>query len=153
MQTMDALNNSQAQVRNPVTHARHRREVFWQIIFPLLIGFLLVVAVLVLMISSGTSTATDVSRWADVSLIWLILPSLFIALLILIILVAIIYLVTVVLQVMPRYARIVQLYFEIGKYKISHIANRVTEPIIKLRSFWAVVHHPGRYGKRPEGEP
>lgn len=151
MKAMDSPNRFLDHAPNPITHARHRREVFWQIIFPLLLAFLLLGTVVAILIFSGTSTA-DLSRWADVSLIWLILPALIIALLFLIILVAIIYLITVVLQMTPRYARIIQLYFEIGKYKISHITNQITEPIIKVRSLWSILSYPRRSSKRSPGE-
>ena len=146
---MDAPNKHLIPERNPITHAKHRREVFLQITLPMLIGVLLVMAVVAVIIFSGTTTTSDLSRWADVSLIWLILPSLVIALLFLIILSAFIYLITVVLQMTPRYARIIQLYFEIGKYRVGQISTQITEPFVKARSIWAVVRHPGRFGKQP----
>ncbi len=149
---MDAPNKFLVPARNPLTHAKHRREVFWQIILPMAIGILLVVMVVAVIIFSGTTTTSDLSRWADVSMIWLILPSLFIALLFLIILIAITYLITVVLRMTPRYARIVQLYFEIGKIKVSHISNQITEPFIKTRSTWAAFRHAGRLGKPPSDD-
>src|SRR4030042_2087101 len=146
---MDAPNKYLVPERNPVTHAKHRREVFWQIILPMLIGLLLVLTVVCIIIFSGTSSTSELSRWADVSMIWLILPSLFIALLFLFILIAFTYLISVVLRMTPRYARIIQQYFEIGKNKVSQISDRITAPIVKTRSIWAVVRHPGRFGKHP----
>jgi hypothetical protein len=52
----------------------------------------------------------------------------------------------------PYYARIIQQYFEIGKYKVSHFSNQITAPFVKTRSIWAVVRHPGRFGKQPPHE-
>ncbi|OGO62703.1 MAG: hypothetical protein A2030_10025 [Chloroflexi bacterium RBG_19FT_COMBO_50_10] len=138
--------------RNPITHAKHRREAFWQIIFPMLIGLIIVVAIVVVIIFSGTTSTSDLSRWADVSLIWLILPSLFIALIFLAILIAFTYLISVVLKITPRYARIIQIYFEMGKYKVSHYSNLITAPFVKTRSIWAVMRHPGRFVKQPPHE-
>jgi hypothetical protein len=138
--------------RNPVTHARHRKEVFWQIIFPMMVGILLVLVVVLIVLLSATHAATNLSRWADVSLIWLILPSLLIAFIFLVILIAFTYLITIVLKITPPYARVIQLYFETGKYKIIFYSNKVTEPIVKARSVWAVLAHPSRYGKQPPGE-
>ena len=130
--------------RNPLTHAKHKREVFWQILLPMMIGVLLVLVVAFVIIF-GAQSSSDLSRWADVSTIWLILPSLFITLIFLIILSAFVYLITLLLRLTPRYALIVQLYFEIGKYKVHYYSNRITEPIIKARGFWAVIGHPGRF--------
>jgi hypothetical protein len=149
---MNAPNKYPIVERNPITHAKHRREAFWQIIFPMLIGIILVVTVVVVIIFSGTTSTSDLSRWADVSLIWLILPSLFVALIFLTILIAFTYLISVILKMTPRYARIIQIYFEMGKYRVSHITSQITAPFIKTRSMWAVVRHPGRFGKRPPHE-
>ena len=82
---MDAPNRFKYPERNPKTHATHRREVFWQITLPLIIGILLMVAAIVAIILSATQPVTDLERWAGVSLIWMILPSLFFALIILVI--------------------------------------------------------------------
>jgi uncharacterized BrkB/YihY/UPF0761 family membrane protein len=148
MNTMDALNKLMVTERNPLTHAKHKREVFWQIMIPMLIGVLLVLSV-AFGIIFGFQSSSDLSRWADVSTIWLILPSLFFAFIILIFLSAFVYLITIVLRITPRYAFIVQLYFEIAKHKVSYYSDRITEPIIKTRGIWAVVRHPGRFVKPP----
>jgi ABC-type sugar transport system permease subunit len=153
MNTMEVPNKYLVPERNPVTHSKHRREVFWQIILPMLIGLLLVLTVVSIIIFSGTSSTSELSRWADVSMIWLILPSLFIALLFLIFLIAFTYLITVVLRMTPRYARILQLYFETGKYRVNLISDKITDPIIKSKGIWAVMRHPGRFVKPPPDEP
>jgi uncharacterized BrkB/YihY/UPF0761 family membrane protein len=149
---MNAPNKFPVVERNPITHAKHRREAFWQIIFPMLIGIILVLTVVVVIIFSGTTSTSDLSRWADVSLIWLILPSLFIALIFLAILIAFTYLISVVLKITPHYARIIQIYFEMGKNKVSHYSNLITTPFVKTRSIWAVMRHPGRFVKQPPHE-
>ncbi len=138
--------------RNPLTHAQHRKDVFWQITIPMMVGILLVLVAVAVVLLSATHAATNLSRWADVSLIWLILPSLLIAFIFLIILIAFTYLITIVLKMTPQYARIIQLYFETGKYKVSFYSNKITAPFIKTRSMWAVIRHPGRYGKQPPVE-
>jgi uncharacterized membrane protein len=149
---MEAPNKLILPERNPLTHARHRKEVFWQITIPLMIGILLVLVAVTVVLLSATHAATNLSRWADVSLIWLILPSLLIAFIFFIILIAFTYLITIVLKMTPPYARIIQLYFETGKSKVVFYSNKVTEPIVKARSVWAVLAHPSRYGKQPPGE-
>jgi len=135
--------------RNPKTHAEHRREVFWQITLPLIIGILLVLAAVGAIVFSATQPLTDLARWADVSLIWLILPSLFFAFIMLVILMGIVYGISMLLKIVPRYARILQLYFETGKSKVNQLSNRIVEPFVKTRSIWAVVRRLGRWGNRP----
>ena len=143
---MDGSNRHLLPERNPKTHALHRREVFWQIMLPLLIGILFVLAAIAAIVFFATQPASELGRWADVSLIWLILPSLFIALIILIILIGFVYAITLLLRLTPRYARIVQLYFEIGKARISQVSNLAIEPILRIRSLSAVLRRFGRWG-------
>jgi small-conductance mechanosensitive channel len=152
MNTMDNPNKFILPERNPITHTKHRREVFWQILLPMLIGVLLILFVVFIVVFTGPQSSSDLSRWANVSTIWLILPSLFFALIFLIILSAFIYLSTVVLRITPRYAHLIQLYFEIGKGKVSQITDLIVKPFVKTRSTWAVLRQVGSLGKQPPGD-
>lgn len=134
--------------RNPKTHVAHKREVFWQITLPLLIGILLMIAAMIAIILSATQPVTDVSRWADVSLMWMILPSLFFALILLAITVGLVIAISQLLKVVPRYAYILQLYFEQGKGKISQLTQLMVEPILRVSSFWAAARRASRLGRR-----
>jgi len=96
--------------------------------------------------------ASDLSRYADVSLIWLIIPSLIIALIFLVLIAAFIYLFTVVLRILPRYSHLALLYLEIGKYKLIRITSQITNPIVKTKSIWAVVRHPGKFVNRQQND-
>lgn len=142
---MDSTNRSRLPERNPKTHALHRREVFWQIIIPLLVGILLVAAAIGAIIFSALQPATGLDRWADVSLIWLIIPALFFALIVLVILIGIGYAITVLLRLLPRYARLIQLYFEVGRDKASQITDLLVAPIVKTHTAMAVVRQISRW--------
>jgi sterol desaturase/sphingolipid hydroxylase (fatty acid hydroxylase superfamily) len=144
---MDTHNRFENVERNPKTHAEHRREVFWQISLPLLIGVLLILAIVIGVIFSATQPITEVSRWANISMIWMIMPALFFALLFMIILAGLVYAISVLFHHVPRYAAIVQLYLERGKEKVNQFSNQIVEPILKTRSTWAVVRWIGRRGK------
>jgi uncharacterized membrane protein len=133
--------------RNPQTHAEHKKETFWQIILPLLIGLLLVLLVVIGVIFSAVQPVSEVSRYADVALIWMILPALFFALLAMIILAGFVYLVTMLLHILPRYAAIALLYLNMGKDKVHEYSNAIVEPIIKMRSSWASVRWLTKRGK------
>ena len=86
-------------VRNPVTREKHRREVFWQITIPLVIALIIVIALAILIPVVGTHDS--VSQWADVSLIWLIVPQMFLALITLLILIVLVYVLAGLLKVLP----------------------------------------------------
>lgn len=147
---MDTQNRSLHLERNPKTHAEHRREAFWQITFPLVIGILLLLAAVAVIIISATQPVTDVGRWADVSLMWLILPSLFFALILLVLLIGFVYLISYLLRLIPHYALVVQLYFEAGKNKISQLSNLSIEPILRIRAIWAAMRYAARLGRKKD---
>jgi len=147
---MDTPKRSPYPERNPKTHAEHKREVFWQITLPLVIGILLLLAGVAAIIFSATQPVTDLGRWADVSLMWMILPSLFFALIMLIILIGLVYAISQLLKVVPRYARIIQLFFEQGKGKVSRLTDLVTNPILRLHSILAAARRAGRLGNRED---
>jgi len=134
--------------RNPKTHAEHRREVFWQITLPMVIGVLMLLVALASIIVLANQSLTDLSRVADVSIIWMILPSLILALIILVMLIGVVYAIISVLRVFPPYARIVQLYFERGKGEVSRTSNKITEPIIRMHSISAAARRLGRLGNK-----
>lgn len=133
--------------RNPKTHAAHRKETFWQIILPLLIGVLFILVIVLGVILSALQPVSEVSRYADVSIIWMIMPALFFALLMMLVLAAFVYAITMLLRLLPRYAAIALLYLEMGKEKVIHFSDMITGPIVKTRSTWAVVRWIGRRGK------
>jgi hypothetical protein len=145
---MDNQNRVSQQQRNPKTHAEHRREVFWQITLPMLLGVLLILAAVGVIVFLTVQPVTDVGRWADVSLMWLIFPSLFLAFLLLVILIGFIVLVTYILRLIPPYALIVQLYIEQFKGKLSQIFNLSVEPILKIKSLWTAARYAARLGKK-----
>ena len=136
----DAMENKPKFVlpeRNPVTHAAHRREVFWQITFPLILALLILLGLAGFVIYAGFQGSANVSRWADVSLIWLLMPAVFVTLVVLIILTGVVYLVSKLLGVLPGYARLVQNFFYLAQVRIKSIADKAVEPVLKLRSFKA----------------
>ncbi|OGO26621.1 MAG: hypothetical protein A2136_09065 [Chloroflexi bacterium RBG_16_54_11] len=127
--------------RNPKTHAEHRREVFWQITLPLVLGLLLVLAAVEAIFFSALQPVTDVSRWAGVSLMWLILPLLFLALLFLVILVGLIYAISMLLRLIPGYAYKAQFYFTLAQDKLRQISDALVEPVLKIDSLVASLRY------------
>jgi heme/copper-type cytochrome/quinol oxidase subunit 2 len=105
----------------------HRKQMWTQILLPILLAVLVFIAVIVL-----TSVATfrnngDVSRWAAISTIWLVLPVLIVGLLFLIILLAIIYLLARLISLIPPYSDQAQRFV----YQIEGYVKRGTEMIVK----------------------
>lgn len=117
------LNNE----RNPETHQQHKKEVLWQITVPLILGVL----VILLLASLSVSSAVNQSRLADISLIWIILPNLMMALIIIFMLAGMVYGLMKLTGILPFYAQKVQMFFNIVKTQTQKIDERLVEPVIK----------------------
>ncbi|OQX64097.1 MAG: hypothetical protein B5M51_04295, partial [Anaerolinea sp. 4484_236] len=63
--------------RKTPSYQLHRRQFIWQILAPILIVAILVIAASVF---AATRNENQASVWADISLIWLIIPAFFFAL-------------------------------------------------------------------------
>ena len=105
----------------------HRRQVWTQILLPILLTVLVFIAVIAI-----TSIATfrdngDVARWAAISTMWLVIPVMIAGLIFLIILLAITYLLTRLMGVIPPYSYQAQRFV----YRIEGYVKRGTEMIVK----------------------
>ena len=123
--------------RNPIAHLRHRKEVLWQITLPVLIFGLIL---LVFSVLAVTLTPNEASRWADISLIWLITPVMVITLISLVMLVASIYAVIKIIQVLPVYTFRLQNGLMLMRTRFRDIANRSVEPILRIHSLSAGIN-------------
>jgi hypothetical protein len=116
------------------TSRRHRRETWWQVTFPLLIGL---VGVLILSVVTSSVSSVDVSRLAKMAVIWLLIPALVLSVIFFVILVGLIYVLVRLIAIIPHYSYRVQYQFARVGSKSEQICNLVSEPIIRIRSFRA----------------
>lgn len=125
---------------SPSLH-RHKRQRFWQILLPIILGSLITLAVGVLMVMTiaGVRTGLDESQDADVALIWMIIPLMLAALLFTVVLMWVIYGIAKLLNILPGYAHVVQYYVRWAADKIRFGTKQATVPIIKLESISASV--------------
>jgi len=108
----------------------HRRQMWTQILLPLLLAVLIFIAVIVM-----TSIATfrdngDVARWAAISTIWLVIPVMLAGLILLIILLTITYLLARLISVIPPYSYQAQRFvYQIESY-VQRGAEMITRPVL-----------------------
>jgi uncharacterized protein involved in cysteine biosynthesis len=108
---------------NHPSYQLHRKQVWTQVLLPILLATLILAAVIVV-----TSVATfrdngDVARWAAIATMWLTLPVMFTGLVFLIILIAMIYLIARLTGFIPPYSYQAQSIF----YRIEGGAKRIGE--------------------------
>lgn len=126
-----------AQLPHPdhYSYLRHRKQVVRQIILPVVVAVLLMIALIVLISFATFSSGGDVGRWAAVSTIWIIIPTLLAGLILLAILVGLIYLMARALGALPTYTGIAQDYVYKAKAYIIRGADMAAKPIIAIDGF------------------
>jgi hypothetical protein len=131
--------------RNPLTHQKHRHEVFWQIIFP----FLVISLVLLLLAVMATGLSTEkASKWADISIIWMIIPAPLFSFLTTILLGALVYLTLRLMHLLPFYFFKGQNWFVLVNVRLGHVGDSLAEPFLRIRAWKAGAGALGRQVRR-----
>ncbi len=122
--------------RNADVHRRHRKEVFWQITFPMILASLVLLGVcsLTVFIAMGQEGA---GLWRDISLIWMISPALILSLIPFAIFAGMAYGIVRLIGVLPGFFFKVQRFLTNLTERIESISNRLASPIIRVGSFLA----------------
>lgn len=116
---------------NPITQAAHKREVFWQIAFPLIIGVLVILS---LAVGTGFLSNNLASQAANISAIWLILPVLIFTFIFLALLAGLTFGLIKLISILPPYAAMVQNFFVLIKVRVRQASDVAAEPVIKVAS-------------------
>ena len=126
-----------SELQESASFQQHKQQRFWQILFPLIFGGLIILAVGVLMVLtiSGVATGVNESQYADVAGIWIVLPLMFVAVIVVLILSAMIYGAARLLNILPGYTRLANYYVRLAAEKIQVWTKKAMEPIVKLESF------------------
>ncbi|MBN2500568.1 MAG: hypothetical protein JXB38_07330 [Anaerolineales bacterium] len=119
--------------RNPHTHRRHRRETFWQITLPLILGALVMLGLAVWAVLTATG-GSSVEHAAGAALIFLLIPAMFMALFVLAILGGLAYLVILVNGKLPPYLRQAQDFFARARDFVGMTADKLVEPVLRAQS-------------------
>lgn len=112
------------------SYQRHKRQLWTQILLPMIVAALLLVLMTILTVRGAFQTGGDVARWAAISTIWLVLPVMLGGLIVVAVLGALIALVASGARLIPRYSYRIQRFF----YRIEHgtkrAASMVHRPIL-----------------------
>jgi len=117
------------------SYVNHRRDVTRQIILPLVLAIILALTAAVLAGIGAAGNNAGVSLWADISIIWLIIPMMFLALVILALTAAIVYGLNRLLKVSPHYTGLAQAYALWLSAEISIWTDKIIQPVLTIRSW------------------
>jgi cytochrome bd-type quinol oxidase subunit 2 len=116
---------------NPETGKNHRAQSFAQILLPILLVTLILVAVAVLASLAPNDT---VIRFSDISIMFLILPTAMVVLVLFLLSAGLIYGLAKALKVLPQYARLAQIYIEKFEQFLRKLSDKSVSPMITLES-------------------
>jgi hypothetical protein len=120
-----------AKLPQPVheSYKRHRKQLAWQIILPMVLSVVLCIALIVLIGFATFRDGGDVGRWAAISTIWIVVPIMIGSLIVLALLGGLVYLMAKLLNIMPTYTGMAQDYVHIAVSYIKRGADAVVKPV------------------------
>lgn len=131
-----------AELPKPVheSYLRHRKQVVWQVILPVVLTSLLCVALIVLINIATFNQGGDVARWAAVSTIWIVIPVMFVLLIVFALLAGLVYLMYKLLDVAPTYTGMAQDYVHIGAGYVRRALDAIIKPVLQLNGMLASIN-------------
>jgi len=135
------INQMKATIPRPVheSYLRHRKELAWQIILPMVLTAILFIAMIVLINVATFRDSGDVGRWAAISTIWIVIPIMIAGLIFLILMGGMIYLLIRLLQIIPVYTGRAQDFVHKVAGYIKRAADVTVKPIFFLDGIGASV--------------
>jgi hypothetical protein len=122
-----------------LSYKKHRREMVTQVILPIILTAILIIALIVLVNIATFRDGGDVARWAAVSTIWIVIPMMIGMLIFLVGLGGLIYLLARLLNVTPKYTGMAQDYVRKAAVYIKRGADAVVKPVIGLAGIKASI--------------
>jgi hypothetical protein len=132
-----------AQLPTPehLSYRKHQRELWTQILLPVLIAALIVLAVIGLIIYVTFFKEGDVARWSAISTIWIVLPVIVVCVIFLVLIVAICYGMARLLKLIPPYTGLAQRYVWRGQGYVQRGADMLARPVLGLESLAATIRN------------
>ena len=121
------------------SYQRHRRQLALQIILPVVLFAILIVALIVLVNIATFRDGGDVGRWAAISTIWIVIPIMIAGFIFLALLTGIIYLLKRLLQITPLYTGQAQDFINKIAVYIRRGADAAVKPIFFLDGIGASI--------------
>jgi hypothetical protein len=122
----------------PKSRIEHQKQVIWQIWLPLGIGVLLILAFLVFtIVTSFSGGSIEVGTWRNVSIIFMILPTLFAGLVFVALFAGLVYGMARFLRVLPGFTQRGQELFQNISHQVKIFSNQIVNPVLSISSRWA----------------
>ena len=127
---------------HPPVHAsylRHRKEMTWQIVMPIVLTFVVLIAVIVLISLATFRSNGDVERWAAISTIWIVIPIMIGLVIFLALMIGIVYLLARLLHIAPKYTGLAQDYVYLAKGYVDRALDTVIKQVLEVQGVIAKI--------------
>lgn len=121
---------------NPRTQAEHRRQMIRQVSWPLIIGILAILAVVVTMIINNIGS---VELWSQIAMIFVVIPTLLLGLFLLVLLIGVSIGIGQLLHFLPPYARLTQDAIDKVGQQVRSGAEVSMKPVKQIQRFIAMI--------------
>ena len=128
--------NALPAAETPSVHA-HKRQLAWQILVPFLILAALVIILAVLVATQAGSSTNQ--TWSNISLIWLIAPTLIFSLVFIFLLGFLIYGLARLMRALPQFTGSVQDFFSLLSGKTRSFADGSVKPFVWFQQAGAIL--------------
>jgi uncharacterized membrane protein len=130
-----------------LSYKRHRKQMMNQIVLPVVLSVLVMIAFIVLISLATFRSDGDVGRWAAISTIWIVIPVMLAGVIVLVILIGLIYLMARGLQIIPTYTGLAQDYVAKARWYIVRGANMLVKPFLVIEGWSASIQEFFRKGQ------
>jgi ABC-type sugar transport system permease subunit len=113
----------------------HEKQTFWQIIFPMILFFLIIVFVCVLVVMNSGTNAIQNRHFANIATMYLFIPPLLISLPIIAVLIGLIYLVSKIFPYITIYSALIQEKMALVRDMIKQGMDAVSLPFIRVPAY------------------
>jgi heme/copper-type cytochrome/quinol oxidase subunit 2 len=131
-----------AKLPQPVheSYKRHRKELMWQIILPMVLTVLLFIALIVVINIATFNNNGDVARWAAISIIWIVIPIMIGLLILIALLGGLVYLMKRLLGITPTYTGMAQDYVHLAFGYVKRASEAIVKPVLQLNGILASIN-------------
>ena len=119
------------------SYLKHRKQLVWQIILPIVLTSLLIVALVVLINVATFRDGGDVARWAAISTIWIVAPIMIAMLIFIVLLGGLVYLMKRLLNITPTYTSLAQDYVYLAVSYVKRVTDALVQPVLQLNGILA----------------
>lgn len=125
-------------IKNSV-NSNHRKQVFWQIVFPIILAVLVFLLIALSLTLPGFSDAVQNERFANISTVLLLLPVLFTLVLFLLIFSMLIWGIYKITVLIPVYSQKLLNMMTLVSDSIRYWTDAITSPILSIKSWLSVI--------------